>query len=115
VSDRLTNLANRVARRKARGHGSVGEWPTSRDYAPGVDPWEAIPLEARKAEVTTLPDGTVRTSYVGTLDEHLAAPPPEPQAAPVVTEAPKRAAKKAAKPTDENRWASYPMPGHGRA
>lgn len=113
MSGRLASLANRVARRKARGLGPSSEWPTSKEYAPAVDPWEAIPPEARKAEVTALPDGTVLTSYVGTLDEHLAAPP-KPKAEPEATSAPKRTARRKAKPREENPWASYPMPGHSR-
>lgn len=113
MSGRLASLANRVARRKARGLGPSSEWPTSKEYAPAVDPWEAIPPEARKAEVTALPDGTVLTSYVGTLDEHLAAPP-KPKAETEATTAPKRTVRRKAKPREENPWASYPMPGHSR-
>lgn len=114
MSDRLARVANRVARRKARGLGGAEEWPTSKEAAPTLDPWADIPPEARKAEVTTLANGTVLTSYVDTLEDHKG----RPAAAKLRTEeeapAPPKRAKKDKPTAQENPWASYPMPGHGR-
>lgn len=115
MSDRLARIANGVARRTARGR-KVDEWKEVKGVLPASDPWAAIPEEARQKTVETLPDGTVMTTYTGTLEEHhRAAHDPEPEPKEPEQEAAKAApAPKKPKPSEGGRFAEYPMPGHER-
>lgn len=114
MSDRLARLAGRVARRKSRGI-KIEEWREVKGILPPRDPWAAIPEEARVKTVETLPDGTVLTSYDGTLEDHegpARAPAPNP-AEPEPEPKPAPWPRKATKPKG-SRFADYPMPGHER-
>lgn len=133
MSARLARLAARARRRAGLGFTPDG-WPLSKEAAPAVNPFGAVPLHERRKVTETLSDGTVRVTYTDTLEE-LSSPaaqnsPRMPGKGPSVAKtenwvpegqkAEKRSeghfsgksAEVAQIPAQRNLYSRFPMPGH---
>jgi hypothetical protein len=96
MSKRLAYIASRVARKRSRGV-APDQWPTVERVTGEDDLWPDIPEDQRIAKVETLPNGTVMTTYMDTLDDFEVVPepaaklPPPAERSPAPPEAPPRA------------------------